>query len=188
MSDLENQPAIVHVKPNSLTKLGIKSLVSRGHVDLRNKDEAEECLKKGRELYERRVDKTALVYFLRGIQLDPNNTELQCRLGWMYNNGEGVTRDNTYALYLYRKAAEHGNVYAQFNLGVMYNKGEGIRQDCAIADSWIRKAAEQGFAHAKFNLAYMRGKGKGLPPGTCLKETLECQRVNYRTNGSPRSD
>ncbi len=43
----------------------------------------------------------------------------QSKLGFMYAEGKGVTKDYTEALKWYRKAVAQGEVYAQFNLGVM---------------------------------------------------------------------
>ena len=41
----------------------------------------------------------------------------------MYGSGEGVQKDETKAIELYRKAAEHGHIYTQENLGLMYYYG-----------------------------------------------------------------
>jgi len=62
----------------------------------------------------------------------------------MFDSGDGVKQDHTEAVRWYRKAAEHGNVFAQNNLGVMYNKGDGVKQDYVEAVRWYLKAAEQG--------------------------------------------
>ena len=86
----------------------------------------------------------------------------QFNLGLMYVNGYGVAKDDTKAVYWYRKAAEQGEAYAQYNLGVMYDKGYGVAEDDTQAVYWFRKAAEQGHANAQFNLGYMYDKGDGV--------------------------
>ena len=50
----------------------------------------------------------------------------QFNLGVMYQNGEGVSKDNVEAVKWYRKAAEQGDDYALVNLGAMYRQGEGV--------------------------------------------------------------
>ena len=86
----------------------------------------------------------------------------QNKLGYMYEKGEGVTKDYAEALKWFRKAAEQGNAKAQYNLGVMYINGEGVTQDYAEALKWFRKAAEQGDAGAQYNLGFMYLMGNGV--------------------------
>ena len=69
--------------------------------------------------------------------------DVQVNLGWMYQYGVGVKKDETKALELYRKAAEQGNVKAQFNTGWMYYTGSGIAKDKDKAVEWFKKAAKQ---------------------------------------------
>jgi len=62
----------------------------------------------------------------------------------MYNNGEGVLRDDKQAVYWYKKAAEQGNARAQHNLGMRYIYGEGVIKSYKNAAKWIRAAYENG--------------------------------------------
>ena len=87
----------------------------------------------------------------------------QFNLGYMYNLGMGVTRDDVEAVKWYRLAAEAGNALAQFRLGIMYRYGNGVPQDEAEAIKWIHLAAEAGDADAQFNLGLMYRKGEGVP-------------------------
>ena len=41
---------------------------------------------------------------------------VQFKLGWMYAEGKGVTKDTVKAVEWYQKAAEQGNAAAQYNL------------------------------------------------------------------------
>jgi TPR repeat protein len=81
------------------------------------------------------------------------NIEAQFRLGQIYENGEGFTKDFTKAVHWYRKAAANGNSCAQNSLGDMYQFGRGVEQDFAEAVTWYRKAAEQNDPIAENNLA-----------------------------------
>ena len=80
----------------------------------------------------------------------------------MYDNGEGVLKDEAEAVKWFRLAAEQGDAKAQFNLGLMYDNGEGVLKDEAEAVRWFRLAAEQGVATAQFNLGIRYGKGEGV--------------------------
>jgi hypothetical protein len=81
----------------------------------------------------------------------------------MYENGEGVPKDETEAVKRYRKAADQGYAVAQFNLGRMYSAGWGVPKNEPEAVRWYRKAADQGDAPAQFNLGVMYVKGQGVP-------------------------
>ena len=75
----------------------------------------------------------------------------QDNLGFMYDNGQGVTQDYKEAIKWYRKAAKQGHVSAQNNLGFMYYNGQGITQDYVQAHKWFNLAAVNGNATAKKN-------------------------------------
>ncbi len=94
----------------------------------------------------------------------------QSNLGWMYEKGEGVTRDPKQAVVWYTKAAEQGDAQAQHNLGWMYEKGEGVTRDPKQAVYWYTKAAEQGFANAQTNLGLAYANGEGVTRN--LKQTF----------------
>ncbi len=87
----------------------------------------------------------------------------QAKLGLLYDNGQGVTKDQAAAAVWYRKAAEQGDARGQNSLGVMYANGEGVTKDYATALSWFRKAADQGDARGQTNLGLMYEKGQGVP-------------------------
>ena len=76
----------------------------------------------------------------------------QSDLGWMYQNGYGISQDYTEAVKWYQKAAEQGYAQAQNKLGNTYYWGIGVTKDYAEAVKWYRKAAEQGDETSKNNL------------------------------------
>ena len=92
-----------------------------------------------------------------------NYTELSffvaMRLGKMYLDGKGTTKDEDEAMVWYRKSAEMGNTDAQYILGAMYfniylKKCGTIRIEAhAQAMVWFHKAAEQGHDEAQAELA-----------------------------------
>ena len=104
--------------------------------------------------------KSAFEHFFEYAKM--GNATAQLHLGYMYEEGLGVSQDNAKAVEWYRKAAEQGHATAQCNLGTMYRNGLGVSQDNAKAVEWYRKSAEQGNANAQCNLGYMYGQGRGI--------------------------
>lgn len=94
---------------------------------------------------------------------EQGNAEAQWRLGWIYEDGEGVPQDYAEAAVWYRKAAEQGNAEAQWRLGTVYDRGEGVPQDYSQAAVWYRKAAEKGNAGAQLSLGLLFEDGHGVP-------------------------
>ena len=76
-------------------------------------------------------------------------------LGYLYEAGQGVPRDQKEAVRCWTKAAELGDLDAQYNLGVMYAKGRGIEKNEAKAVELLSLAADKGDANAQLNLGIM---------------------------------
>ncbi|MGA4607474.1 tetratricopeptide repeat protein [Pseudoalteromonas maricaloris] len=90
------------------------------------------------------------------------DADVQCNLGFMYGNGQGVAQSDEKAVEYYQLAAEQGDVDAQCNLGVMYEQGKGVAQSDKKAVEYYQLAAEQGDALGQFNLGVMYSQGKGV--------------------------
>lgn len=88
-------------------------------------------------------------------------TKAQFRLGMMYSDGEGVSKDIQKSVLWYEMAAAMGMAEAQHNLAVIYHNGNGIAKDESKAFEWFQKAATQGLAEAQFALGEMYRKGHG---------------------------
>ena len=65
----------------------------------------------------------------------------QWRLGYLYDSGQGVLRDDAQAAHWWRKSAEQGDLQAQCGLGLLYHDGSGVPQDYAEAYFWYDLAA-----------------------------------------------
>jgi len=83
------------------------------------------------------------------------------RLGFMYETGRGIAKDEVEAAKWYRKGADGGNAVAMSNLGLAYANGRGVTKDDAEAARWYRKGADAGFARSMFLLGDMYESGKG---------------------------
>src|SRR6266581_2841069 len=86
----------------------------------------------------------------------------QNSIGVCYDNGEGVTKDESEAVNWYRKAALQGDIPGQLNLGSMYERGTGVPQNYSLALDWYLKAAMQGSAAAQDSVGYFYSKGMGI--------------------------
>ena len=87
----------------------------------------------------------------------------QSRIGYMYQEGNGVTRNYQEALKWFRLAAAH-DVEAKIMLGIKYERGgNGFIKDYKEALRWYSLAAEQGDARAQNYLGYMYYLGRGVP-------------------------
>lgn len=87
-------------------------------------------------------------------------------LGYLYDNGLGVTRDAKEAAEWYLKAALHGYPSAWFNVANCYENGIGVAQDFKEAARWYIKSAQTGDVEAQLKLAtlYERGVVEGAEP------------------------
>lgn len=69
----------------------------------------------------------------------------QFALGLLYDNGEGVARDDDAAFTWYRRAAEQGYAKAEYNLALMLERGRASAATTgADAREWYLRAARRG--------------------------------------------
>jgi S1-C subfamily serine protease len=80
---------------------------------------------------------------------EQNLSAAQNNLGFCYEKGQGVAKDEEEAVKWYRKAAEQNYAKAQSNLGLCYAKGEGVAKDYVEGYKWVLLAAGQGHEGAK---------------------------------------
>ena len=111
--------------------------------------------------YERKDYATAVTKF-RSAALK-GNADAQTVVGMMYEQGQGVARDNKEAVRWYRFPARQGIAIAQYNLGLMYQEGEGVEQDYSEAARLFRLAAESGHEEAQLKIASLYLIGYGVP-------------------------
>jgi uncharacterized protein len=83
----------------------------------------------------------------------------QFNVGLMYDNGQGVPKDEAEAIKWYRLAADQGRADAQYQLGHWYYR----QNSYAEATKWFHLAADQGRADAQSNLGAMYAEGDGIP-------------------------
>ncbi|MHC4610621.1 MAG: tetratricopeptide repeat protein [Planctomycetota bacterium] len=71
----------------------------------------------------------------------------QTLLGYLFEHGFGLSRDEEQAKHWYQVAAENGYPQAQYALALIVQKDKGEESIC-----WLKKSAEQGFPPAQFIL------------------------------------
>ncbi|NHN54086.1 sel1 repeat family protein, partial [Providencia rettgeri] len=90
------------------------------------------------------------------------NDKTQLILGYMYQNGVGVTKDEKQAADWYLRSAKAGYAMAQFNIGKMYEDGIGVKQDYTQAVYWYKKAESLMNGKAAYALGSLYYQGKGV--------------------------
>jgi len=80
------------------------------------------------------------------------DAEAQCDLGYMYENGFGVPKDQTKGFQYYHLSDELGLPRAQFNCGYMHHYGHGTRIDHEQALQYYQRAADSGYPLGQYNL------------------------------------
>ena len=89
------------------------------------------------------------------------DTNAQNSLALCYANGDGVAKDITKAIELWKKAADAGNQYAMSNLAVHYEQGNGVQKDSLTAFNFYLKAAEKNYSKAQQSVGWYYYYGKG---------------------------
>ena len=118
-----------------ITGLMLSMLISSGMVVAADYDKGTKALDSGDY-------KAALVEFIP--LAEQGDAYAQGDLGYMYEFGYGVLKNDKTAVKWYTLAAEQGDAYAQGNLGVMYKYGEGVLTDIKRAYMWYNLASYNG--------------------------------------------
>ncbi len=128
------------------------------NVDSRQQSVSEVLLKINLELTEaenhfnnKRYSEAAIIYLKYKDSNLLSKTSMNF-LGRMYDDGYGMTVNNTEAVKWYLKAAENGNEVAMYNLALMYKTGEGVVKDMSQYDAWIQKASALGYGEKNISI------------------------------------
>jgi len=76
------------------------------------------------------------------------DAKAQVFVAYLYETGQGVTRNYSKAAEWYSRAARQGNPVAQTQLGNMYRLGRGVPQNYVLAHMWLDLASKQGSRQA----------------------------------------
>ena len=106
-------------------------------------------------------DYETMVALLRPLA-EKGDAEAQFRLGYRYDNGEGVAQDYAQAIYWYEQSAMQNYAGAECNLGWLYENGNGVSQDFYKAFAWYERSARHGSVWGQVNLADLYEHGNGV--------------------------
>ena len=158
---ISNDPAIINIALTKTVKKETKNSKEKNNQSNKpTKQEVEKYNSDGVKAYNVGNYTEAVKCFRKAAE--QGNATAQFNLGYCYEKGQGVAKDETEAVKWYREAAEQGFALAQCYLGYCYEKGQGVAKDYTEAVKWYRKAAEQGNAAAQNNLGYCYKKGQGV--------------------------
>lgn len=86
----------------------------------------------------------------------------QYQLGWMYETGSGLARQESVAAKWYKLSANQGYADSQYRLALLYYYGNGVAINHREAFKWALKAAEQGLPEAEYSVGYSYYLGDGV--------------------------
>jgi hypothetical protein len=109
-------------------------------------------------------------------------------LGWLYQNGLGVTQDYAKARGWFEEAAAAGSGAGMSNLGSLYQNGWGVPQDYSEAREWFEKGAVAGHDAAMSNLGWLheRYKGRSQRLNGGSRSRVRCSPPGRASASSPR--
>ena len=117
-------------------------------------------LQEAHKLYNEKKYEEAFVAYERLAH--EGNADAQTSLGYMYQQGQGVAKDEQKAIAWYGKAIQQEQPYALFNMGLMYaNSSQYIAQDIAKAHELFLRSAVAGVDLAMYEVALMFEQGAG---------------------------
>lgn len=102
-----------------------------------------------KELIDGNYDKSLAIWQILAKQ---GNLIAVNNLGFMYEKGYGLVRNEKKAVHLYKKAAEGGVSVAQFNYGEALYLGKGINKNKIEATKWLLLALNRGSKDALYLL------------------------------------
>ncbi|MBR4674643.1 MAG: sel1 repeat family protein [Victivallales bacterium] len=74
---------------------------------------------------------------------EQNYAEAQCRIGLIYEAGQGGIDNPELAAKWFKKAAKQNHEVALLHLGVFYMEGKGVKKDLEKAVKYLRKASKK---------------------------------------------
>ena len=159
----EDEPAtgLTPSPRSALSRLGSISIMQRGMQELLAKEDAEKWLKTGLDLSAQRRYEEAALWYRKAAELDLVSAQL--RLGWAYECGCGVPKDDNQAALWYRKGADQGDANLQLALAMMFLEGKGVPHDPVQAIFWLCESAKQGHLDAQIVLARIYEAGEVVP-------------------------
>lgn len=134
-------------------------------------------------LYDNNQYKESLRYFESSV--NKGNLDAWADIGYMYDNGQGVAKDASYAVSCYIKGAEVGRLLAQTQLGLSYYYGVGTDVNYGRAYYWLDMAASRDDKQAfpVLGMCYLKGLGVEQDPVAAKLLFEECENKSTSLTG-----
>jgi len=148
-----------------------------GHPGRSSRNPVTEPLEEGTPEFILRQEQAIARY--RRAAVEELSPVAQTRLGYCYEHGWGVKKDEDEAVDWYRRGAAQGHPTALYNLALALHLGRGLRggpPDLEAAARAYRDAADKGHVKAACNLAFLYAEGQGVErdEGECLRLLRTC--------------
>jgi TPR repeat protein len=111
--------------------------------------------------YDRNDLKQAARWYMAAAQ--GGHAKAMYYLAQMYEDGDGVAKDQAQAANWYAKAAAQGLPEGAFEYGRKLVNGEGVEQNNQKGSDMVLKAAEAGYGRAQYTMAGYYYRGKVVP-------------------------
>lgn len=121
---------------------------------------AEEYFQKGIECRKAEKWEEAVKWYRKAAE--QGHASAQYNLGWCYDNGYGVVRNESEAVKWFYMAAVQNHSEAQFDLGLSCEFGLGISKNKEEAARWYYQAAVQNHVGAQRELGWCFEFGEGI--------------------------
>lgn len=93
---------------------------------------------------------------------EQNHADALFRLGCLYRDGQGTSKDEAKAAKLFRNGMDLGNLDSQCAYGQALQNGAGVGKDVKTAVSLFQRGMEQGHANSVFRLGVCTETGEGV--------------------------
>lgn len=104
------------------------------------KSQIDDALSRGRDAYHRGDFAAAIAAWRKAAEV--GSAPAMTELGWMYEKGQGTSRDYTNATKWYLEAWDRGGEkWAAYRLSQFYENGLGVEKNRAVANFWYTLAS-----------------------------------------------
>jgi hypothetical protein len=115
-----------------------------------------------KEMYEQaKTGNQEVVARIRGLA-QQGDVEAQFMLGFLYRDGQGVTKNPEEATHWFRQAGDAGHGFAYEQLGIMLYTGRDVEKNFPEALRLFRLAADKGGIMSMNYIGVMHDKGEGV--------------------------
>jgi len=130
------------VRPLAILAVALLWLWQPSGGDGAVKSQIDDVLSRGRDAYHQGDFAAAIAAWRKAAEA--GSAPAMTELGWMYEKGQGMSRDYTAAAKWYLEAWDRGgDKWAAYRLSQFYENGLGVEKNRAIANFWYTLASSR---------------------------------------------